>query len=352
MKIIHASDIHLGSKIKSLKGKTKERRSEIRRSFMDMIEYAKKNDVKIILLSGDVFDLDTPVLGDKEFFYAAVREASNIDFLYLRGNHDKLASSEEKEITNLKTFDSKWKTYSYDNIDITGVEINESNATSIYSSLSLNPDRINIVMLHGQESDASGEGLVNKIKLRNKNIDYLALGHIHSYKNVKLDDRGVLVYSGCLEGRGFDECGEKGFVLLDIDSKIDYTFIPISQREILEVKIDLSNATSMHDVIKSIDEDFKENVNNIFRVILTGDVSFKLGEVIDDVNACLKKKNCYYFEVKDETTKKINASDYEHDTSLKGEFIREVCASTLYTDDEKNEIIILGLKALEGRDLF
>jgi exonuclease SbcD len=43
-------------------------------------------------------------------------------------------------------------------------------------------------------------------ELKNKAIDYLALGHIHSYKMEQLDSRGVYCYPGCLEGRGFDEC--------------------------------------------------------------------------------------------------------------------------------------------------
>ena len=49
-------------------------------------------------------------------------------------------------------------------------------------------------------------------ELKNKNIDYLALGHVHKYKMEKLDNRGIYCYSGCLEGRGFDECGDKGCV--------------------------------------------------------------------------------------------------------------------------------------------
>ncbi len=73
--------------------------------------------------------------------------------------------------------------------------------------------------------------------LRGKYIDYLALGHIHSYKKERLDDRGVYCYSGCLEGRGFDECGEKGFVLLDItEGKIHTEFVPIAKRMLHEVK--------------------------------------------------------------------------------------------------------------------
>ena len=33
----------------------------------------------------------------------------------------------------------------------------------------------------------------------------------------KMDSRGIYCYPGCLEGRGFDECEQKGFVVLDID---------------------------------------------------------------------------------------------------------------------------------------
>ena len=74
--------------------------------------------------------------------------------------------------------------------------------------------------MHGQESDTDAKDkaeIINLKQLKNKNIDYLALGHIHTYKQSKLDNRGTYCYSGCLEGRGFDECGEKGFVLLNIE---------------------------------------------------------------------------------------------------------------------------------------
>lgn len=70
--------------------------------------------------------------------------------------------------------------------------------------------------MHGQIRDTSGKDKINVSKLRNKNIDYLALGHIHTFTSIKIDDRGTGVYSGCLEGRGFDECEDKGFVELTI----------------------------------------------------------------------------------------------------------------------------------------
>lgn len=66
----------------------------------------------------------------------------------------------------------------------------------------------------GRDNPDDSENL-NLNRLRGKGIDYLALGHIHQHREEKLDDRGIYVYSGCLDGRGFDECGEKGFVLVE-----------------------------------------------------------------------------------------------------------------------------------------
>ena len=77
-------------------------------------------------------------------------------------------------------------------------------------------------MLHGQLSTAKAKDKTEVIPLRdmkNRYIDYLALGHLHDYQSGKLDTRGTWCYSGCLQGRGFDECGEKGYVLLEVEDR-------------------------------------------------------------------------------------------------------------------------------------
>ena len=56
MKIIHAADLHLGSKIEAkLKDISEERKAEVRNSFLRLAKYAHENDIHVILLSGDVF---------------------------------------------------------------------------------------------------------------------------------------------------------------------------------------------------------------------------------------------------------------------------------------------------------
>ena len=346
MKIIHTADIHLGSKINSFpKDVSASRKEEVRNSFKRMVEYAISNDVVAIIISGDLFDSDKPLVKDKEFFYSVVANTPQIDFLYLNGNHDILGDA--KQLENLKTFTSEWSTYRYGNVLISGVEMVKENATSIYSTLNLDENDINIVMLHGEVGDTSGLHKINLSKLRAKNVDYLALGHYHSKVFEKLDDRGVYAYSGCLEGRGYDETGEKGFVLLDIDNKIDYQFIPFSQTNISLVSVDVSDLKDAYSIYLNAIKVGNFNKNGIYRLELTGELSANLDGVEKEIQKYLSN-DALYVDVKDLTRKKIDVSLYEGDSSIKGEFVRSVYKAEHLTDEEKSKILAYGLKALAG----
>ena len=349
MKIIHCADLHLGSKIDNkLKKISEDRKSEVRNAFSKMVEYANENNVSIILLSGDVFDSDKPYKKDKLFFYSIIEKYPNIDFMYLRGNHDSYEFNNQ-DYPNLKTFSELWTEYKYDNVSINGIEISNDNCTSFYSTLSLNEDNINIVMLHGQESDSTGMDKIKLSKLRNKNIDYLALGHIHSYQSNKLDSRGIYAYSGCLEGRGFDETGIKGFVLLDVNKEIKHTFIPFSQRKIEELNVNVSEAKSLIDIINKVKDSLKSDYKNIYRINLIGEIDAELSFTENDVKSYL---NEYYFiDVKNKTKAKIDLSKYEKDLSLKGEFVRTANACDDITEEQKQKIIALALRLLAGNEV-
>ncbi len=342
MKIIHCADVHLGSALSSLpKDVAAQRKIDVQTNFARMVEYAKSEKISLILLSGDVFDTPNPPKKYLNFFYEVIQSSPEIDFLYLRGNHD--LAREPEEHTNLKIFSDTWTSYTYGNTVISGIEINSGNSESYYSTLSLDPSKKNIVMLHGQIGSD-----INLTKLRDKNIDYLALGHIHSYSSGEIDRRGRYAYCGCLEGRGFDETGEKGFVILDTDGVgISHEFHPFSLKIIEEHRVDVSGVTGAYDASSRVNNTVNLKENGIYRIILTGELSKNIPE-LDTTVYSLINRFCGHLSVKDETTLKINYADYENDLSLRGEFIRTVLASTEYTEEEKSVIINYGLKALSG----
>lgn len=351
MKLIHCADIHLGSKMDvNLSGeKAEERRRELRASFTSLLDYAKNNGVKGVLLCGDIFDSDRPFKKDKEFFYNAIKNNPEITFFYLRGNHDSEESYSE-ELENLKTFSRSITTYDLGGVCISGVELGQDNSTSIYSSLRLESDKLNILMLHGTAGDTSGKDKINLTKLRNKNIDYLALGHIHSFSEGKLDERGVWAYSGCLEGRGFDEAGEKGFILLDTEDKITFEFVPFAKRKIHIFNIDISEALDDYSAYSIVKGNINCSKKDIVRAELCGEISFDNAGLEEEIQKRMSSENYYLFDVKDKTKRKFDISKLKGDITLRGEFIRTVLASA-YSEEEKADIISAGLKALDSREI-
>ena len=357
MKIIHCSDLHLDSKMEANlnKEKARQRKNEVLLSFQNMINFAKENNVKIIIIAGDLFDKNKVSFKAKNIVKDAIIANPNIDFIYLKGNHDEESFIIDQIPENLKLFNGdSWESYRYQNIVISGIEFGKKDNYEIYKTLMLNQNDFNIVVLHGQEANHADKRdkteIINLKELKNKNIDYLALGHIHKYKMEKLDNRGSYCYSGCLEGRGFDECGDKGFVLLNIEeNKIDTKFIKNSIRNLEEIEVDITDSLTTTEVEKKIDEKIKNiSRENLIKIILTGKIDINSEK---DIEYLLRKYNdeFYFIKIYDKTTLKINYMDYENDASLKGEFIRMVLNENL-TEKEKKDIIITGIRALSGEE--
>lgn len=359
MKIIHCADLHLDSKMETnfTTDQARERRYEILATFEKMVDYAAENNVQVILIAGDMFDTaQNQQKTIKNRVLDKINKADNIDFLYLQGNHDK--DNFFKEMTNkpanLKLFEKEFTNYRYGNIVITGIEFDEREHSDIYSELILNENDFNIVVLHGQISKYGTDNkteIINLNALQNKYIDYLALGHIHEYKDEKLDYRGRYCYPGCLEGRGFDECGKKGFVVLDIeDGQLSTNFVSCAKRTFHEVMVDITNHTEAKDIISDIEDSIVDiSEDDIVKLILVGET---VEETDIDKNYIEQKiRNRFYFsKISDQTELKINYLKYEKDISLKGEFIRKVKSLEL-SDIEKSKIIKMGISAIVGNEV-
>ena len=355
MKIIHTSDLHLNSKMESslTSEQAKQRKAELLRTFARMIDYANENGVEAIIIAGDMFDTETINKSTKEYVLDIIKKNSNITFLYLCGNHEKTAFIESIDIpTNLLTFEDTWTYHSLsDGIVVAGTNITKQNHKSMYSNLKLKDIDTNIVVLHGQVSKyflKDNFEIVNITELRNKNIDYLALGHIHSYQIDDLDDHAKYCYPGCLEGRGFDECGEHGFVVLDITNKsVTHTFIPIAKRKLHTIEVDISHMDNTSMVDNAINLKIKDiSKDDLLKIVLVGKVSKDNNINIELLNTALNE--LYYFaKIVNNTSLDISIEDYKNDTSIKGEFIRKVLSSNL-SAKEQESVILTGLKAFDG----
>lgn len=366
MKIIHCADLHLDSKLSAnLTGaKKRERKAELLHTFERMVDYAAQNDVEAIIIAGDLFDTRNVSVTARNTVYQSIVNHDDIDFYYLKGNHDadSFLSALETIPGNLKLFGDVWTSYKADEagtISVTGVELSADNSAIIYNSLVLDTDKINIVVLHGQEAlyqTKDKTECINLTALKNKGIDYLALGHIHSYKKEPLDRRGVYCYPGCLEGRGFDECGEHGFVLLTIDESsrtVESEFIPFAQRRLYTVPVDISDCMTVTDIRDRMREELGKSdidAGSLVKAVLSGSVDVEC----DKNNELLLKyfEGGYYFiKIYDESVLAVDYNAFRLDESLKGEFVRQVMAANDMNDETKAEVIRYGIQALAGEEI-
>ena len=352
MKFIHCADIHLDSPMETNLSaeKARERKLEIRSTFARLVRVAAEEGAEAILIAGDLFDGARVTKSTENYVLDLIASHPMIDFYYLSGNHDQgsaLANAAQLP-ANLYTFGKLWSTYRRGNVTITGAAVPDAD------TLSLNSDDVNILLLHGQErksAGVAGEDIIHLGKFKNKNIDYAALGHIHEHRVMRLDARGVAAYSGCLEGRGFDECGIKGYVLLTIEeSHVSHRFVPFATRTLHTVECDATGFTSGLDLEERMLASVKDiPQKDMVKVILTGTCPAEATLDLTHLRGVLAER-FYFAKVKNETRLSINAEDYAHDVSLKGEFVRRVMASSL-SQSEKERVIACGFRALSGEEL-
>ena len=363
MKLIHCADIHLHSSLNTHFSvqQAKERNGELLSSFINMVEYGSRHGVSVILIAGDLFDTASIPQSLQNSLITVIRSHPDMTFFYLRGNHDEnqMLDGRWQQLDHLHGFESDvWTTYRIPlkehSLTITGMELSDHSA---FDNLQLKTEDINIVMLHGQIRDyGKRDGCSIPLqKLMYRNIDYLALGHIHSYEQGLLKPAGTWCYSGSLEGRGFDEQGEHGFVMIDVNAEkrsVSSTFIPFAQRKVHLIKVDVSACESKLEMVQKAKEMITpEMKNDMVRIVLCGNVDISFDTDIITMEKLLED-TCWYVEVKDETKLIVNYEEYAKDRSLKGEFVRQVYEDPSLDSAMKAEIIRCGIAALSGEDLL
>ena len=352
MKLIHCADIHLDSPMETnlTAEKARERKMEVRSAFTRMVRYAEDAGVEAILIAGDLFDSTHVTKSTEKYVIELIEAHPLIDFYYLAGNHDRgsMLSALDARPQNLFLFGDTWTSYRREHLVLTGA------AHPDEDTLSLSEEDVNIVVLHGQQTRGTAgakEDVIRLSKLKGKYIDYVAMGHIHDYRAMKLDARGVACYSGCLEGRGFDECGEKGFVLLEIDGKrVVHRFVPFAARTLHTRSLEIDGIRSSLD----LEEQLLKAVADIpaqdaVKVVLTGRFLPDVPHDLSHLRAVLEGR-FYFSKVTDESRLLIRKEDYQNDISLKGEFVRRVLDSSM-SDAEKERVIACGFRALSGEEI-
>lgn len=360
MKFIHIADMHFDSPFVNLSDKDimgDLRRLEQRKAFKKVIEYIKENDIKYLFISGDLYEHKYVKKSTIEYINNLFKEIPETKILISPGNHDpKIKNSYYNKFEwndNVKIFGSKIEKVELPEVDIYGYGFDDFYCTDsgIEKFEIENKNKINILIIHGTLDGASIEekqyNSMTKKMLKQKGFDYIALGHIHT-RDYNSEENQNIIYPGSTISLGFDELGEHGMILGEVEKEsINLKFIPLDEEEFIEINLDVSDLFSIEELIEKINSlEIKEN--QYVKIILIGNRNFEIN--IYELLKFIENKKI--IKIKNKTKLGYDLNKISNETTLKGLFAKEMKEKLNgITDAEEKEIIEkaieVGFEALE-----
>lgn len=342
MKIIHVSDIHLdipfGGMLPPEKSAT--RKQEIISSFEQLIDFARDEDAKAVLITGGLIDAEHISRTTIDRVYTAMRSAQGILFVLLPGNsYESAFFSLEKYLPdNLRILSEIDKKVTIDDVDIYGVY--EASKLPLFDD-----KQLNIVL---------ASGLLNLKGFEERGISYLGLGLERTYRHGELKGGGYFCAPGSLESLAFDEGGYKGFMeIYTSGRRLSPVFVRSGKRLCYDVTVDISGIQSSEAVIENTRHELgaMPGISGaaMVHVNLTGVMD--LEHIID--NKALEKalaREYFAVSVTDDIVFDIDGESLTENT-LRDRFIKRVSEGN-ESLALKKDIIRTGVTALSGGEIY
>ena len=359
VKIVHASDLHFDTPFKDIGEKQRKvNKEELKKVFKNIINYCSEKCVDILLLSGDIFDNYTLNKETLYFIEDTLKIINNIRVFISPGNHDPYNNNSFYKLinwpSNVHIFKGNIEKVHIDElgVNVWGAAFNDKyvNKSLLEGFSCESNDEINIMVLHGEISNSQGGNNYNPITLKdieNSGLDYLALGHRHGFSNINSVGKTSYAYSGCPQGRGFDELNEKGIICGYVyKGGVDLNFIKTSLREYREINIDITGIRTYEEIRNKIISEIgtEDRKINLYKIILTGEVDSNFNIDEDIVNEKIKD-DFYFCKVNDKTRYKYDFEEISKGYSVKAIFAKKLINKLEKAEtEEEKEIISMALK--------
>ena len=365
MKILHTGDLHLDSAFCGGGESYAQMRRERQRQVLKKIfSVASDERCDMILIAGDFFDTSYVTPETKELCISLFRQFDG-PVVVSAGNHDPLLQGSfwgGSLPENVRVFNST--ALSYFEFKELGVAVGGYSFTS--SAMTSSPleremarprtwEKLLLLCAHADlDSPISRYAPVMSSDIRRLGFDYAALGHVH---NPPCGDDERIRYCGFAEGRSFDEIGDGGVLIIELDENGMRTErVTVSEYRYVTEELDVSDMHTREQISEAVSRRLSEIADRgltFVRLELCGIFS---GDEDIDVSAIesLTTEGIADLQITDATLCLPDKAQLEKDTSLKGEFYRSL-RQELYSEDASRRRLALralriGLSAIDGRD--
>lgn len=304
MKILHLSDIHLGSgfshgRLNPATG-LNTRLGDFVNTLSKCIDRAISEPVDVVLFGGDAFPDATPPPYVQEAFASQFRRLvdAQIPTVLLVGNHDQHSQGQggaslciyrtlgvpgfivgdsidthciKTRNGSVQVITLPWLTRSTlltrpETEGLALAEVNELLTQRLDPVLEaeirrLDPEIPTVLLAHLMADRANlgaerflavGKGFTIPLSMLTRPcFDYVALGHVHRHQNLNKSNDPPVIYPGSIERVDFSEEKEdKGYVMVELErGRAQWEFCPLPVRTFRTIEVDVSNAADPQEAL-------------------------------------------------------------------------------------------------------
>ena len=346
IKILHSGDWHLDS---PLQGRTGEQGKLLRAALAEipgkLAALCKEENCDLVLLSGDLFD--GSYSGDS---YRSVYDAlktMEVPVFIAPGNHDYISpdSPYEKELwpENVHIFkrqEIEWVEIPELSLRVYGAGFQSMDCPSLLENFRAEGNAVGVFHADPTQPNSSYNP-VTKNQVLGSDLRYLALGHVHKGDGFWAGET-LCAWPGCPVGRGWDEQGDKGALIVTLTDKTEIRFVTLGAPQFHDVSVDVKDGVAS--VLPAIAND------DFYRVTLTGE-----SEVIDLERLQAEFSQFPNLILRDQTRRPVDLWKSLGEDSFEGLYFGMLKEGLADADAQMQEQILLAAKLsrqiLDGQEV-
>lgn len=350
LKILHSADWHLGSSCKGFSEQQRRFLKEEQKKLPGKItDLCLLEDCDMMLIAGDLFDGEPK----QELVDLVKKELarSGVPVLIAPGNHDFYETGSiwqrENWPENVFVFTGDLESVTIQGLQcrIYGAAFRSMDCPALLEDFQAHgEEKYRIAVLHGDPLQRNSPyNPITSTQVRESGLHYLALGHVHKAGAFRAGET-MCAWPGCPMGRGWDETGDKGVCIVNVDEETTVRAVSLQ-------------TVRFHDLTVHVEEDAEKAVEaalpavsgiDFYRITLAGDAKVDLQQ--------LQTRFAGFpnLELRDRTEPPVDVWEDADKDSLEGIYfgmLRKVMAENPDLTEEVQLAAEISRKLLRGREV-
>lgn len=267
IKLLHSGDWHLDS---PLQGRLPQQADTLRRELLQLpgkiAALCREENCDLMLLAGDLFDGPYSQQAYRAVYEAL--ESVKVPVFIAPGNHDYICpdSPYQKELwpENVHIFKKQqieWVDLPALGLRVYGAGFQSMDCPGLLEGFQA--EGFAVGLFHGDPTQVNSPyDPITKVQAAQSGLTYLALGHVHKGDSFRAGGT-LCAWPGCPMGRGYDEQGEKGVLIVSLSDTASIRFVPLDGPRFYDLSADFT--AGIGSVLPAVAND------DFYRVTLTGE---------------------------------------------------------------------------------